>query len=79
MVDGTLIPRNPMQLVESGKFARVSCVSLFWHELEPQLCNTGTFHNWRLRGWGNVSTSFRNSSAGQLPLFTVFSLSQTRI
>jgi hypothetical protein len=29
MVDGTLIPRNPMQLVESGKFARVSCVSRF--------------------------------------------------
>jgi len=26
MVDGDLIPRNPMQLVESGKIARVSCV-----------------------------------------------------
>jgi acetylcholinesterase len=26
MVDGTLIPRNPMQLVESRKIARVSCV-----------------------------------------------------
>ena len=24
VVDGTLIPRNPMQLVESGKYAKVS-------------------------------------------------------
>jgi acetylcholinesterase len=26
MVDGTLIPRNPMQLVERKKIAKVSCV-----------------------------------------------------
>ena len=32
VVDGTLIPRNPMQLIESGNYARVACPVQFSHE-----------------------------------------------
>jgi hypothetical protein len=48
MVDGTLIPRNPMQLVESGKFSRVS--SGFLSRLQPYLFHIDPFHNWCMRG-----------------------------
>jgi len=49
VVDGTLIPRNPMQLVEAGKYAKVtSCGVQIFRETESK--QPGSYHNWRCRG-----------------------------
>jgi hypothetical protein len=53
MIDGSLIPRNPLQILQSGKYARVSTRPL-QDVLFPWRCTGSFYHRW-LRRRGDVS------------------------